>query len=297
VSTIDEQMDWIRGWLPKGAFGERDRLGSASWIDEAAHLRAARSIVQGKSVSLGRPLHPAHGVGVSLEASVSDLINATPLRVGTDEVTLRCHGVASTHVDGLNHVSYDGTWYGGWDVHDPDGPSVADWAAQGLFTRAVHVDLGAVRGTEWVGQENPVTGTDIDAALRRQGLTFERGDALLLDMGRDLFEAAGNVVGPGLMAEQGVMQPGLGRDGAEWIGDHHPAVVCWDFLEAVHPEQMRFSAHALIWALGQIFVDNCTFAGVRSATRARELYVGALAVAPLPLVGATGCNVNPLFLY
>ena len=112
--------------------------------------------------------------------------------IGSDHLELDCHGILNTHLDGLSHVGLDGTWYGGWALDDSAGPSIVDLAGAGLVTRAVHVDIPAVRGTEWVGIDEPVCGADIDAALAASGVTFESGDALLLDMGRDRYEAAGH---------------------------------------------------------------------------------------------------------
>src|SRR6266446_3145490 len=46
--------------------------------------------------------------------------------------------------------------------------------------------------TEWADPAKPVSGEDIDSALAVAGVTFEPGDALLLYMGRDKYEAAGH---------------------------------------------------------------------------------------------------------
>ena len=109
----------------------------------------------------------------------------------------------------------------------------------------------------------------------------------LLDMGRDRYEAAGHLY------EESPVHPGVGADGARWIVDHGVSVVCWDFLDAVHPEEPLAPVHLLTWAIGLVLVDNCDHSRLRRALGG-ERSTCALVVAPLPIVGGTGNNVNPL---
>jgi kynurenine formamidase len=303
VAAHLEYINWIRTLAASRRFGDRDRLGSANLIDSAARLRALESVRSGVSVSLARPLAPDPSgrgddrPGFSIEAYSHTMPDATTsgasVVIGSDHLELDCHGTLNTHLDGLSHVGLDGTWYGGWSFDDSAGPSIVDLAEAGLVTRAVHVDIPAVRGTEWVGIDEPVCGADIDAALAASGVTFDSGDALLLDMGRDRYEAAGH-------SWSFERNPGVGADGAAWISDHDVSVLCWDFLDAYHPHHQMVpvpwvSVHLLLWAIGLLLVDNCDFSRLRSALPAGQA-TGALVVAPLPILGATGNNVNPILL-
>jgi hypothetical protein len=45
-----------------------------------------------------------------------------------------------------------------------------------------------------------------------------------------------------------------------------------------------------------VLVDNCSFAALREAAQATGRHTGALVLGVLPLVGGTGCNVNPIVL-
>jgi kynurenine formamidase len=188
----------------------------------------------------------------------------------------------------------EGTWYSGWEPGDDSGPSIMDWAHSGIFTRGVHVNISSVRGTEWVDASAPVKAEDIEAALASGGIRFMPGDALLLDMGRDRFEATGVQMPPAAATE---LRPGLGVSGVEWIADNDVSVLCWDFLDAVHPEEPRPFAHYLIWATGLAVVDNCDYSSLRSiAHGSASASIGALVMAPLPIPGGSGCNINPLFI-
>jgi kynurenine formamidase len=119
-------------------------------------------------------------------------------------------------------------------------------------------------------------------------VTFEPGDALLLDMGRDRYEAAGNSWQPD-------HNPGIGANGARWIVDHGVSVLCWDFLDAFHADEPLAPVHLLNWATGLVLVDNCDHSRLRAAL-ADGGSTGALVIGPLPIDGGTGNNVNPIVL-
>jgi kynurenine formamidase len=287
-----DYLAWLRGLAAERRFGEGDRWGTVNLVDDTARARARAAITTAVPVSLARPLQPGPTQrqdgrpAFALEVFTTD----GPVAMGSDHVELDCHGRDNTHIDGLNHIGLDGTWYGGYAYDDPTAPSIAELATAGILTRGVHVDIPAVRGTDWVDADRPVTGEDLDRALATAGVTFEPGDALLLDMGRDRYEAAGNE----WVVER---NPGIGDDGARWIVEHGVSVVCWDFLDAFHPDQPLAPVHMLNWAIGLVLVDNCDFGRLRGAPgEAGTASTGALVIAPLPIAGATGNNVNPLLV-
>jgi kynurenine formamidase len=291
----DPNQDYRRWLLELGArrpFGPRDRIGTANHIDDAARGRAAAAARTGRQVGLARPLVPQPSPrqddkpGFSVEVFYTD----GPIGMGSDHVEYDCHGITNTHIDAINHIALERTWYCGWDVDDPDGPSVAHLAEHGLFTRGVLIDVPGLRGTPWADPEQPVGAPDFDAALAAGGVTFEPGDALLVYMGRDRFEAAGNVYRG---SHGGGLSPGIGRDGAQWIVDHDVSLVCWDFLDSNHSSQPAAPVHLLIWAIGLILVDNCDLAPAAALARATGSITGALTVAPLAVPGGTGCLVRP----
>jgi kynurenine formamidase len=295
-------LDRLAGEVP---FGPRDRKGTANYIDKAARQRAADAIQTGATAALARPLEIGDGVQtrgglLSVEVSrreITEIPRGGPLVGGVvntagDTQTIAAHGLQRTHLDALNHFGRKGTWYGGFAVDAPDGPELVDLANHKLFTRGVVADVPGIRGTDWVDADAPVTGDDIDACLNAAGVTFEAGDALLLYMGRDRYEAAGQHVGGAL----GAGTPGAGMDAARWIAEHHVSLLCWDFLDAIHPSQPQFPVHLLIWAVGLVLIDNCDLRPAVDATRRSGSAVGGLVIAPPPIPGATHSLVTPLFI-
>jgi kynurenine formamidase len=299
VNQDEQYAAWISELGRSHRFGTKDRKGTTNYIDEAAHRRAIDAMRTGFSVSLARPLEIRQGYELAeghLTVEVSNYEHAVdgqaPINAGFDVMHVAAHGQRQTHLDGFNHCGFGGEWYSGFPVDDPDGPSIAAMAGQGLFTRGVVADIPAVRGTDWADAAAPVTGDDIDAALSSAGAAFEPGDALLLYMGRDRFEAAGHSMD--LMS--GAPTPGAGAGAAEWIVDHQVSFLCWDFLDAVSPAEPPRQVHSLVWAVGLVLVDNCNLAPAAQAARASGTAIGGLVVAPPPLPKATGCLVNPLFI-
>jgi kynurenine formamidase len=171
-----------------------------------------------------------------------------------------------------------------------------DLAAHGLVTRGLLADIPAARGEPWVDPERPLSGDDIDRALAARagnGPAFQPGDALLLYMGRDRYEDAGHHVAP---SRSGMLNPGVGRSGAEWIADHDVSILCWDFLDSNHPTQPLACVHLLTWAIGLVLVDNCDLSGAAAAARSSGRTAGQLVVAPLALPGGTGSLVQPFWV-
>ncbi len=292
-----EVPDWILRLAESRPYGEDDRRGTVNLIDDAALARAAGVVRTGQTVSLARPLR---GGDYNTTADRPGFAHKVDYRTtddgmgwGSDHIVLDPHGLMNTHIDALNHVAVDGTFYGGRPVDGPVQGSAEVLAPNGLVARAVYVDVPATRGNDWA--ESPVTGSDIDTALSAAGLEFEPGDALCLDMGRDRFEAAsGHVLGGPETADDA--GGGLSSDGARWVAGHGVSILAWDMLDSKEAKATHASAHVLTWAIGLLLVDNCDFAALRAVLGGGTQIAGALVVAPLLVEGGNGVNVNPIVM-
>jgi kynurenine formamidase len=288
--------DWMKALAARKPFGPDDRRGTVNLIDAEARARAAACIRTGSSVSLARPLLQ-EGFSTPERPTVlhETWYNTAPDGTGwgLDHLVLNPHGMQNTHIDALNHVAVDGTFYGGRPVGDREQGSVDVLGPAGLVTRAVYVDIPHLRGTEWA--DRPVDGGDIEAALAAANVSLEPGDALCLDMGRDRFEAAMGypLGGPESEHDAG---GGLSADGARWIAEHQVSILAWDMLDSREAKADHASAHILTWAIGLLLVDNCDFAALRTAHGRGSKVAGALVLAPLVVEGANGANLNPLVL-
>ncbi|GAB3596080.1 cyclase family protein [Microbacterium tumbae] len=249
--------EWVRR-AAEDRHHAADLRGTLNRIDEAAAARAAAEIRLGRSVSLSRPLSDddftAAESAVVLRHERELLDGGDGIGWSLSHLRLDPHGLQNTHLDALNHVAVGGTYYGGRSVDDPRQGSIDVLAGSGVITRAVYVDIPALRETEWA--DRPVEGDDIQAALQASGVEFLPGDALCLDMGRDRFEAsAGRMLGgPESPEDAG---GGLAESGARWVADNGVSVLAWDMLDSREAKAAHATAHILGWAIGLPLVDNC----------------------------------------
>lgn len=295
---------WLQAIADRHAAARHGRgpcLGSVGLIDPAARLRGVAAVRQGNCLSLERPVQTGpdesadgHGKPSKLDVKVS---SPSRMVAGMDQITIDVHGTGDTHLDGIAHIGVDGQWHDNVPAESvyTDDDSLLTWARHGIATRGVLIDIPAVRGAEWVTPEEPVTGDEIQAGLDATGVTFEPGDGLLLYMGRDRFEAAGHVYPTGGTVVNG--RSGVGSSGAEWIADHDPGLVCWDFHDAKAGEERSLEVHLLIWAIGLCLVDNCDLGPAADALRTARTATGLLTASPLAIRRSTGSLVNPLLIY
>jgi hypothetical protein len=292
-----DMPEWMRELAASRPFGADDRRGTTNLVDGAARARGAGEIRTGETISLARPLRGNDYNSTPEHPGFAHEIWYVPtpdgMGWGQDQVVLNCHGLLNTHIDGLNHVAVNDTFYGGRSVEDPDQGSVDVLARSGLLTRAVYVDVPSLHGTGWA--QRPVTGDDLDGALNDAGVTFERGDALVVDMGRDRFEVASGhpLGGPESDTDAG---GGLSAEGARWVAEHGVSMLVWDMLDSCEAKLTHASAHVLTWAIGLLLVDNCDFQALRAAIGRGSRVAGAVVIAPIVVEGANGVNVNPLIL-
>lgn len=296
-SSSWEVPEWMREAAENRPYPADNLRGTLNLIDGTAAARAAAAVRTGRSVSLARPVRGDDAT--TREGSVPfahelEYVEAPDgVGWGLSHVQFDPHGLQNTHLDALNHVAIGGTFYGGRPADSPVQGSIDVLAGSGVFVRAVYVDLPLLRGEDWAAR--PVTGEDLDRALDAAGLTFEAGDALCLDMGRDRFEAAAGRMlgGPESDEDAG---GGLGESGARWVADHGVSVLAWDMLDSRDAKADHATAHILGWAIGLPLVDNCDFAALRQEIGRGTAIAGALVLAPIAVPGANGMNLNPLIL-
>ena len=72
--------------------------------------------------------------------------------------------------------------------------------------------------------------------------------------------------------------------------------MCWDFFDAVHPDEPQLSVHRLIWAVGLLLVDNAELSAAAAALADTGRRIGALTVSPIGVPGGTGSGVTPLLV-
>jgi hypothetical protein len=85
-----------------------------------------------------------------------------------------------------------------WNDRDPGSAVQGDdvvWGdveefGQGIVTRGVLLDIPRLRGSDFVTQDDPVQGHELEAASKTQGSALSPGDALAVYSGRESWELA-----------------------------------------------------------------------------------------------------------
>jgi hypothetical protein len=288
--------NWIVQIHEEYRHGRGDLLGSLNYIDAAARQRGKDAIMDGISASLSRPVRTGPNArrdgGSAFEYRIyENAVGSAALQMRTDKLSLDCHGYVNTHIDALNHLAWHGEWYNGQPIDSPDrAGDLFGMAQHGIFTRGVYVDVAKARRSRYIDEDVPVDGNDIERALALSGVTFEPGDALLLDCGRDVYEAEVGEWG------ESEIRPGSGVGVAEWVYENNPSLLLWDMMDTISPYQISNAVHKAHWALGLVLVDNCSYEWARPILQQRRQWTGGLALSPLLVRGATGSNVNPMLI-
>jgi kynurenine formamidase len=299
----DEVLAWFDGLSNWGRWGPDDELGTLNLITAEVRRRAVGAVKEGVGVSCGWEI-PTGPLGLERTLVADDGSAATtPRRLGysTEHITsITVHGYATTHLDALCHIMWDGTMYNGRSpklVSDTDGATALSITAAkgGLTTRGVLLDVAAARGVPWLEPGDGVYPDDLEAAESRQGVRVEPGEAVLLrtGFGRYRYET-GRVSG----AEAGVTQPGWHVASMPWLRERDVSFIGCDTANDVTPSgyrEMALPVHIIgLVAMGLWLIDNCDLEEL-SATAARlSRWDFHLAVAPLVLGGLTSSPVNPL---
>jgi kynurenine formamidase len=180
------------------------------------------------------------------------------------------------------------------DVYSASGANFGDvdqWK-DGIVTRGVLLDVPRFRGASSITVGQPVHGAELAEVAKSQGVTLESGDALVVYGGRDRFVAEH----PDWHSEQKV-RPGLHLSCLPFVRENDVSVLLWDFMDE-HPcaelYEVPYGAHAALMSYGVALVDNCYLEDLSEACAELGRYEFLLVLAPLRLVGGTGCPINPV---
>lgn len=226
--SVDSRADRIglpadvQPWWPS-RYGADDQLGTLNEITPEV-VRAATALVKtGTVVDLGRvldedtPKFPGRYWHQTVDVSphLANLrrpdtdgkgwgrnrINwITEVQVGTFQV--------GTQLDSIGHIQIGDRFYNGWTTRDV----VESWGLNRfgmetvppIITRGVLLDMAAYKGVERLAKGYVISLTDVQGALKKQGLSLRPGDAVLFHTGwgglwgKDNTEFLSGEPGPGL---------------------------------------------------------------------------------------------------
>ncbi len=292
----------LRNW---GRWGAEDERGALNLITDEKRAQAAGLVAEGRSVSCARPLPvapaPENPTPVAHHMiSGGDAVSAeSRFGISRDYFAIAPHGMATTHLDALCHIFYEGKMYNGFDKSEvrTDGAkrnSIMS-GADGIVSRGVLLDIPPLRDGEFLEPGERVTVAEIEGAEARQGVRVEAGDILLVRTGRDRRKESRGAGAPmdGLA--------GLDAGCLPWVRERDVALIGCDGVTDAMPSgiegwPMPFHQVA-IPAMGIHLIDNMYLERLLAACVERDRWEFLFALAPLRLEGGTASPLNPLAIF
>jgi len=290
---------WMKELSNWGRWGPNDELGTLNLITAEKRRKAATLVLDGVVVSLGRDADKE--TAIDNHQPLGHAVNWTegPVGWGIDSYSINYHGYSYSHVDGLAHTGFDGQLYNGFSTN-----TVTDTGAQrlgiemmrdGLFTRAVLVDLPRLHDIPFLEPGTAVTTQDIEKWLRITKVTVEPGDVLLIRTGRWVKRAQD---GPWPAGDK---IAGLHASTAPWLRERDIAAVGCDGITDVLPSGIGEFSHPLhqlaLVAMGMPLLDNLDLDELAKEAAARGRWTFLFSVAPIRLTGGLGTPINPIVIF
>ncbi len=302
VPTEDEVKTYFETCSNWGRWGADDSAGTVNLITPQKRVEAASLVKNGRAVSLSHPLNTIGGPG---NANPAQHYLRTGADFSVDYIGLLFHGYATTHVDALCHIFWDGKMYNGKPASDVTSVGARSGAVDawknGIITRGVLIDIPRFRGTDCVTLDRPVRGWELEAAADAQGSPLKPGDAVIVYSGRSTYYRNQPEHTPGVPP-----QPGLHADTVPVLKKHDAAILGWDMMDArpsgytIFDEPPR--AGGPVHVLGIVFaglplLDNANLDPIAEACREENRWEFLLSIAPLNVRGGTGSPVNPIAIF
>ena len=276
-------------------WGTADQRGSGNHMKPETVLRAARLIRTGEVIELGQVLSmsmPLNGTRRFEVHTKRTVMNPEPNRRGSnEEIVFSEIGQVGTQFDGFAHQTIGDSMYNCVKVDEvatrTGFTKLGIDKVGALMTRGVLVDVAALKGVDMLPDTYEITPADLEQALKRQGLTLQPGDAVLVHTGWGRLWGKDN-------ARYGRTSPGLGAAAAEWVAKQDPMLVGADNQGVnVTPntdKAVSNSIHQIMLVVNGIhLLENLKL----DELAARRVYEFALILQPLKIEGGTGSTVAP----
>ena len=279
-------------------WGAGDERGSANHMKPETVLRAAKLIRTGESFELGRvlsPTMPFFGTRrFELHTKRTNMNPGINRRGSNEEIVFSEIGQVGTQFDGFSHQTIGNSLYNCFmldDISTRNGFTKLGVENVGtLMTRGVLIDVAALKGVEMLPDAYEVTIDDLQQALKRESLTLQPGDAIIIHTGWGKLWGRDN-------ARYAKTNPGIGVAAAEWLARQDPMLVGADntgvgVVPDVDP-QVNNPVHQIMLVVNGIHLLENLKLDDLAAKRAYEF---ALVLQPLKIQGGTGSTVAPVAL-
>jgi kynurenine formamidase len=201
------------------------------------------------------------------------------------------HGAPT--IDAIGHISHNGKMFGGLAAEQNEQPNgltalgIETYPKDRLVNRGVLLDVARHKKVDALAPGEEITGADLEATAKAQGVEVRAGDSLLIRTGwGKFFGDKGKYMG---------LRPGPGESAAKWLAERKVFLTGDDQLTyEVYPEKGTvFPAHRILIADSGIYiVENMNLEELGETLAARRNHEFVLVLNPLRLRGMTGSPLN-----
>lgn len=284
-------------WYPS-QFGPDDEIGAANLLTPDVVRQATGLVKTGKTYALGVPVSkdlPAfrHRSFKLYNIQPGEQAGQTlgPNRFTfNDELAVAWTGVG-TQLNGIGHIGIDNVYYNGnraADIVTVEGvKKLGVEKVPPIVTRGVVLDMTAHYGKAIVPGGTEFKVADIQAVLKRQGVTLRKGDVVLFHTGwLDLI---------GKDNKQFLeVEPGIGMEAARWLADQGIVAFGGDtWASEVYPNPSGDEFPVNQFMLAKRGIYNLELIDSRALVRDKA-WEFLFVLGQPRYVGSTQVNVNPV---
>lgn len=296
-----------QSWVPPSEkercpskWGAGDERGSGNLMKPEQVLKAAKLIRTGEIIELGEVLDPEKmpyfpGRQLSILTKRTNVLPQSNRRISNEEMVIGELGQIGTQLDGFSHQGIDNGFYNCFkqdQIASRTGFTKLGIEKAGtLLTRGVLLDVAALKGVEMLPDTYEITVADLQGALKRQNITLQPGDAVIINTGWGKLWGKDNV-------RYIKTDPGIGVAAAEWLAKQNPMIIGsdnWSVEVNPNPDpKIGSPVHQILLAVNGIHMLESLKLDELAAKRVNEF---AFILEPLKLKGATGSTVTPVAVH
>ena len=277
-------------------WGANDERGAANHMKPQSVLNAVKLIKIGEVIELGHVLSdkiPFSGTRrFDVHVKRTFLNQFSNMRGSNEEIVISEIGQVGTQFDGFAHQTHQNSWYNCFKVDENATRSgftkLGVHNVGALITRGVLIDVAGFKGVEMLGDNYEITVADLEGALKKQNLTLQPGDAVIVHTGWGKLWGKEN-------ARYMRSCPGLGVAAAQWLIGKDPMLLGadnWPVEVAPNPDkQLSLPVHQLALVVNGVhLLENLKL----DELAAKGVSEFAFVMQPLKIQGGTGSTVAPI---
>ena len=277
-------------------WGAGDERGAGNHMKPQTVLNAVKLIKTGEVIELGHvlsgniPFSGPRRFDVHIKRTVMNPQSNN--RGSNEEMVLSEIGQVGTQFDGFAHQTHGNSHYNCFKTDQiatrTGFTKLGVHNVGALIARGVLIDVAGYKGVEMLGDSYEITVEDIEGALKKQNMSLQVGDAVIINTGWGKLWGKEN-------ARFSKTCPGIGVKAAQWLIAKDPMLLGsdnWPVEVAPNPDaQISLPVHQLALVVNGVhLLENLKL----DELAAKQAYEFAFIIQPLKIQGGTGSTVAPI---